>query len=123
MSRTKSEYQKQKKIWYKRLKASGFNDIEKNEYDLKTNSAIRKRDTSKARIEALHMYYSMATDFLNDYKFNSKLDQIVWEYHANGLSVRDVVKLLKSVRIKTNRQYVWLIVSRLRTIMKKMYMK
>lgn len=40
-------------------------------------------------------YYRFAGHFLNDHRFASKLEKLIWELHANGLSMRNIVKKLK----------------------------
>lgn len=65
----------------------------------------------------------MATKFLNDYKFETNRERIIWEYHTEGISVRDIVKLLKKARLKrVYRRIVWETISKLENTMKKMYM-
>ncbi len=63
----------------------------------------------------------MAESFLNDYKFESRVERIIWEYHANGISIRDIVKLLQKVRIKRHKEQVNAVIMFLRAAMKKMY--
>ncbi len=94
-------------VWYKKLKKSGFDDIEKNEYELIEPSSIFSRTTGRSESslttigkEAKRDYYMMATDFLNTYEFTSDLERIIWEYHSNGLSLKDICETLNKIRRK-----------------------
>lgn len=113
-------YQQLRDVWYKRLKRSGFNDIEDSEGNLKDFTYKQVKRHLHVWESSGH-YFELATSFLNEHEFESSRDRIIWEYHANALSTRDIAKLLKRVRITTNRQTVWDTISKLQTIMKKRY--
>lgn len=135
-----TEYDKLKKIWYKKLakhkdkNGEKFEDIEKNEYDFKKNTSLNRASgrnvSSSSRVsqDAKRDYYIMAEHFLNEHEFESRIERIIWEYHANGLSVRNIVKILNKVNSKRaygNKVYrdrVWKIINTLETLMKKMYL-
>lgn len=91
------EYQKLKKLWYKKLAKSGFRDVEQDEDNLKLWSS------RFARVPVLlgrQDYYIMATNFLTDYEFQSKIDEAIWAYHTEGISYRNIAKLLKKARVR-----------------------
>ncbi len=118
-----SNYRELKKKWYAKLKNSGFEDIERNEDLLKRPSSVVFGDYRKIAFGiAKFEYYQMAARFLNEHDFKNNRERIIWEYHANGISIRNIVKLLKKVRIKTYRRAVWNIITRLRATMKDQYM-
>lgn len=114
------------KKWYAKLKKSGFEDAERPEGDrfaLKNPSEACKRDIVIKDYYAKLEYYSMARKFIHDYKFESNLEKVIWEYHSEGVSVRNIAKLLKKVKVmKPNKDNVALIVARLADEMKKMYL-
>lgn len=118
----KKEFNKLKQVWYKKLKKSGFEDIELNEKYLKNPSSKFLRKRSLDTFQNRENYYYMATCFLNDYKFKTRLDKIVWEYHANGISVRNIVMLLKTVKIRCNRDSICKKTQELRKIMEQLYL-
>lgn len=120
-----TDYSRLREIWYKKLKKSGFKDIEQDEDNLKVWTIGFFKKQPKEVWEAKRAYYHMADSFLHDYKFETELEKIIWEYHANGLGCRAIATTLKKVKIvkRTNRTAVWEIIKRLRTIMKKMYMQ
>lgn len=130
----KTEYDKLRKLWYKKLADSGFEDIEYNDTDIKKPAVDihRKIDApgsagnvtrySKVVWEAKTDYYVMAEHFLNDHKFDNELDKIIWSYHCNGISARNIVKLLHDTEVtKTNRDKVWKTVKALSSIMFELY--
>jgi hypothetical protein len=118
----KSEFNKLKALWYKKLERSGFKDIEQDEVYFK-NSNVSVIDQRRVTWQSQAEYYQMATDFLNVHPFKSRVERIIWEYHANGISTRDIADILNKVRKnKILRMTVWRIVKRLEIIMKKMYL-
>ena len=119
------DYQKLKEVWYKKLERSGFVDIEKDEYNLKQYSFRFNQDAVVRSWHSKTEYYSMAGQFLNHYKFASNLEKTIWEYHVNGIGVRDIAKLLTKAKvrsIKPNKDNVQKVVSRLAEEMKKIYL-
>ena len=118
----KNQFNKLKAKWYKKLKASGFEDIELRHNNLKNRESLFSDTRMISRFQAKQVYYQLATRFLNEYTFKNNRERIIWEYHANGISVRNIVKLLKKVRIKTYRRAVWVIIDNLRNSMKQKYM-
>lgn len=129
-----TSYAELRKVWYKKLKKSGFIDIEVNDYDLK-NPSYRyshldrraKFTMQQAQIHwaAKQEYYYLANHFLNDHKFSSLRERNIWEYHANGVSIRSIVDILNKLpsRKKVNRDTIWKIIRNLSKIMKQMYLK
>lgn len=111
-----------KREWYAKLRKSGFEDIEQNESKLKrwSSSSFKYYPGQLAQIK--QEYYYMATHFLHDYKFETPLESAIWEYHANGISAREIAKILKKAKIKNmGRGNVWLILQKLRKAMLTLY--
>lgn len=122
--KSNNDYKKLKEIWYKKLAKSGFEDIELDENTLKkgTRSSEFARPRSVKSWRSKEAYYYMATHFLHEHTFTSSLERAIWEYHSNGISGRDIARLLTSVRSKKiNRMTVWRIVKKLNVIMKATY--
>lgn len=117
-----SEYEKLKAVWYTKLEADGFNDIEQDENNLKEWSTKFTRKKSLDTWQAKESYYSMAENFLNTYAFENELEKVIWEYHANGISIRNIVDIInKMLYTDTDRNVVWKTIFRLETAMKTMY--
>jgi hypothetical protein len=129
-----TSYAELRKVWYKRLKKSGFVDIEANDYDLKNPSyryahldrrAQFTMQQAKIHWAAKQEYYYLANHFLSDYKFSDLRERNIWEYHSNGVSVRSIVDILNKLpkRKKVTRDKIWKIIRNLSKIMKQMYLK
>lgn len=124
MAKQPPNYEKLKKIWYEKLKKSGFNDIEIGKGVISNSDAFSKNQDHGQHTDTWRRskeeYYQMAEYFLNNYKFETKLDQAIWEYHVNGIGTLDiamVINKVKSYRRTFSQQEIWMIVSRLRKIM------
>lgn len=118
-----STLSKLQKIWYKKLKDSGFSDIEKANGSIgRTKLNLDNRNFDQ--IEITQQYYSMARSFLIEHHFESELDKVIWEYHIEGISVRNIAKLLSSTDMKIKKKStVNNIIRRLEQIMKDKYLK
>lgn len=95
------EFLELNKKWQKKLKKSGFEDIEQDENSLKSWSMIFLLNYEPITWKAKEDYYRLAAQMLQDYKFSSKTEKFIWEEHAKGTSIRSIVKLLKRKGIKT----------------------
>lgn len=114
----------EQKIWYKKLAASGFDDIEYPNGMMRRTvpESIDNNSKSVVLIESILDYYTMATHFLNEHKFETELDRVIWAYHAEGLGVRSISTVLKKARVcRLERTAIWTIVNRLEVIMKSTY--
>lgn len=117
------QYQKLREVWYKKLSKAGFEDAEENENSLKQYSSRFATPVAIRNWHAKSEYYSMAGQFLHNYKFESPLQKTIWEYHLNGIGVRDIAKLLKRVKIfKPNKDNIQKIIADLVIKMKEMYL-
>ncbi len=123
MSRKKSEYSKLKTLWYKKLKAEGFVDIEHEDGSINSGVPRTMKYKNPQLRDATQEYYYIANNFLHNYKFACELDKIMWEYHSNGISIRNIVALLHQTKVtKTNRVKVWKTLKTLEKIMKGFYL-
>lgn len=115
------------KLWYAKLKKDGFEDAETADGQLKDwSSRVMRKNEHENLLDSWPSkiaYYDMCTTFLNEHTFKSNLDKVIWEYHTNGISYRNITKLLRKVRVVTNRTSVGIIVNQLEEIMKKKYLK
>lgn len=108
--------------WYAKAKASGYEDIEYPNGSIR-NAGIRNYAVEPVHREAVESYYRMATHFLNEHKFESEFDKIVWEYHSNGLSNRNISKVLSTtIAKKPSREIIRKVVKKLSTVMKQKYL-
>ncbi len=114
------------KIWYQKLKESGFDDIEdtssKREYLKNWESTYFYRRYDPMSFEMKQEYYRQANLFLNEYKFEwirgssiiNWMEKEIWRLHADGSSIRDI-----ELALGLNRNKVHLIIKKLVAIMKK----
>lgn len=117
----KNAYEKLRDKWYKKLKTTkseqypdGFKDIEHSEEMLTEYSSVYFKKHSYEEVEEKQRYHDMAVSFLEQYKFTSDRDKVIWEYHTNGISARDITKLFKKVKIQTNKTTVNQVINRLK---------
>lgn len=59
----------------------------------------------------------MARNFLEEHSFRTELDKTIWAYYSEGITVRDIAKLLAEVGIRKPKSTVWDIVKRLEKLM------
>ncbi len=126
MKPRKSDYERLKEVWYKKLKDEGFEDLEHSDGSLNnaTPSSIRaNNEHTRLKAETTRDYYCMAYYFLNEYEFDTEVDKIMWEYHTNGIPCRQIAKLLNEAKVtKTSRDIVWRKLKKLEAIMKNLYL-
>jgi hypothetical protein len=122
--RPKSDFEKLRETWYKKLKESGFEDAENDDYNLKIwSSRFSIRHADASLWQAKEEYYRYAEQFLNEHKFTNSLDKNIWMYHANGVSVRDISDILKKAKIADlSKSAIWNIISSLEGAMKRKYL-
>lgn len=103
---TKQSLNKLQNIWYRKLKSSGFKDIE-GDYDIAITSGVLsiKRFQDRNSYDSFknkERYYQLAGHFLHENTFDSDLHKNIWELHSEGLSYRDIsekIKVLQKTQI------------------------
>ncbi len=116
----KTTFNKLKDAWYKKLAKSGFVDVERDEVYLKRN--VSTIDYRRVTWESQADYSHMTTHFLNDYAFKNNRQRNIWEYHSNGISTRDIAKILNKVsKKKVTKDTIRMVIFELREEMKKLY--
>lgn len=119
------DLKKLQKTWYEKLKKSGFDDIERNEEDLKVGSSsiFLKHKYTRDLWEAKAEYYRLAEHFLNEYRFATTLERVIWEYHTNAISTRNIAEILKRAKIKElSKSRIHTIIQTLARAMKARYL-
>lgn len=112
---SRTEYRKLRKIWYKKLKDASFGDLKTKENpegkfeDIESNDSQLKGGSSNWKFNSAWTtaysqqskadYYYAATHFLNTHLFKAAIDEAIWAYHAEGMSIREIGQILKSVNI------------------------
>lgn len=96
-------YKALKEIWYERLKADGFEDIEEGEYLKRYHSF----DFANKHSELIfrEQYYKTCSDILNDLSqcpvfLVNTIDRIAWALHSEGVSLRNIAFKLEHLGFK-----------------------
>ena len=89
-----------KKEWYNILENADFDDIEKRLSSVEGDLSQRKDFQTIDQYEAKLNYFSWASQMLEFGNFKSMKDQMIWEYHTEGLSRRTI-----SARIGLNDRW------------------
>ncbi len=100
MNPKSKDFQALQKTWYKKLKQEGFEDIEQADGHLKLWSAYYFRSKYKTDGDVLFQqakeeYYRLARQFLHEKSFEDIRTKRIWELHSEGMSIRNIVKVLK----------------------------
>lgn len=82
--------------WYKKLKASGFEDIEDvsspNELLKTWDSQYFLQRYDPGRFKAKERYFELARQFLQDHVFETTREKDIWAEHAEGRSTREIAR-------------------------------
>lgn len=117
-----AEFEKLQKKWDKRLKDSGFDDIEqRNDGNLKTWSYKFQRYWSAEAFSAKEDYFRMASHFLYDHTFDSTTEKRIWAMHTEATSYRAIAIAMRRYRVKVNKDSVNVIIKRLSKLMLERY--
>lgn len=90
-------------VWAKKLKASGFEDIETEDGALKVSTDPRTISNALAMKESRETYYEVARQLLNDHVFESPGEIKVWEQHCEGIGIRSIAKKVGFSRYKVEK--------------------
>jgi len=92
VKKKKEDYETLRKKWYKKLKDSGFNDIESYEYP---DGYLNARNFNNvADYENKVEYFRFASQFLHEYKFCNPHDEKIWKMHSEGSRYREIAKAM-----------------------------
>lgn len=114
MEPSSKDLKKLQKLWYDKLKKEGFDDIEQDENYLKRwDSHWFNSQYSPEYFQNKAEYYRAAGKFLYEHQFKSELERQIWAKHAEGLTIRDIVTVLRKARFKLYRRMVHETIQRL----------
>ncbi len=102
----KDNYEALRRLWYRKLADSGFEDTEDLDGNLKTwigHSRLPIEDTmqpitsetsytSKVWKESQAEYYRLASQYLHDKYFPSEVHKLIWKLHAKGFTFRQIAQ-------------------------------
>lgn len=126
MKPNSKQFEKLRQKWYSKLKKDGFDDIEDSSGNIKNLHKSKflpskHKGTSyegiKLRNDAKQEYYRFAEQFLHDYPFDTKLEQLIWQYHSEGIGYRHIPAELKKHRFTMGHDSVRKKIDELKKIM------
>jgi len=103
-----TELKKLQKEWYQKLKDDGFEDIEYFDQQGTPQDWLKRSgrfvslepgveppqsESVKITSKATRDYYLNATQLLLKVKFKNKTEKLIWESHAEGVTLRAIAKL------------------------------
>ncbi len=108
------EFLKLQKTWEKKLSDSGLENIEQADGNLKiwTSSFFRSR-YNPTLWKAKEDYYRLAGQFLNDHKFESTVEKLIWQLHSEAVSIRNIYLELKRLKKKIAKDKIHNIIRKL----------
>lgn len=108
MTPNSKEFKELQELWYKKLKKKGFKDIESKSGLLDVDKALNNVAThyTQATFTIKEDYYRLAGQFFHDHAFDTKFDRYIWENHSNGVSIRNIVKILRAMGYRTYKREV-----------------
>lgn len=98
--------------WYDKLAQCGFVDIEDWHHQhspLKSWHSLRWRNKEPIVLIAQQAYFSKASQFLNEYIFETEEEHQIWFFHSEGFSVREI-----EAKLSISRSHVHKIIVNLR---------
>lgn len=91
------EFTELNKLWQEKLKEGGFQDLEKGGEarflkDEGMSNFMRNGSFNFVGFKASELYYQLAGQFLFSHKFATLLEKYIWREHAEGISIRKIIK-------------------------------
>lgn len=112
-----------KALWYKKLKDTGFKDIETFSGYIKDWPSQRiQRDFSPEKIQERQEYFRAASQLYWEHEFDSVLEKSIWQLHCEGKSYREISETLRNSRNKLNKDKVQITISKLSKLAHSMVM-
>lgn len=101
------------KEWYKKLRDSGFVDIEQdcNQELSVFHSNKFKFQCSPDKVAETIAYFSAAEQLLTNYDFDNETHKTIWRLHCTGLSQRKIEKAIQKLTPNYKREQIQKIVN------------
>lgn len=93
MSFQSRQFKALEQIWYEKLKAEGFEDIEdcdKRDRPLSAWHSFKFPALNAGQREASTLYFEAASELLHTYEFERPIERFIWALHCQGLSKREI---------------------------------
>lgn len=83
--------------WYKKLKKSGFEDVETPDGKLKEwDSNFFRQQYDGIKVKAKERYYQLAGQFLHSHRFKNRLHRKIFKLHSQGFNKVEILKLINT---------------------------
>ncbi len=84
------------KEWYSYLSRSGFEDIEKGVRLVAPTEELSNRTHAHTQMlfNAKRDYYQWASECLTNCSFDTMVDKLIWGYHAEGYTRREIAPIV-----------------------------
>lgn len=92
--------------WYAKAREAGFQDIEYGDGSLKAAHPRGYNSIEAVQREAKQEYYHMCERWLYEGTFESERHRLIFEYHAGGISIRSILKLLNDAGVEITRDMI-----------------
>lgn len=85
-----------KKEWYSYLNRSGFEDVERGlNLVTRTEELFKRSDFNNlTTFNAKRDYYSWAQECLTTCSFDSMIDRLIWQHHAEGYMASEITPIV-----------------------------
>ncbi len=105
---TRKELRKLKAVWYKKLKAEGFKDLEDLDGNFKNYSYYAGKfqflyKADPVKWAAKEEYFRQCTVFLNEFTFRSPKQRKMWALHCEGVADVQIAKIMSNAYEKLTR--------------------
>lgn len=118
MDRNSKEFKELQREWYKKLKDTGFEEIEQEDGNLKLWACHAfKTHYNPTSAGAKEEYYRLAGHFLYQYTFESEQERLTWELHSQGKSIREILIVIAEKGYKSHKNKVHQTIKRLAKVM------
>lgn len=105
----KQQLQVLKVEWYKKLKESGFRDIEKDERYLRSYDNSKFSRLSVVEFQENQRYWQLAGQLLHHFQFKTEADRTIWRLYVEGMLPPDIAKTVDKHRTTVNRKIMEII--------------
>lgn len=92
------------KTWYSFLARSGFEDQERGVYLVQDNLNNLVDMQHSTTFNAKRDYYQWAQECLTCSSFDSMIDRLIWQYHSEGYSQREISPIVELSQPWINRK-------------------
>lgn len=127
MNYRSKEFRDLKDQWYQKLKDSGFEDIEDTQSEKEFlnvwHSNVFQIEKTTHNFQSKQSYYYDAAHALEIYRdcplfFTDPSDQLAWELHCNGISLRNISKELNKRGYKTNKDLLNKVINKFKKLIR-----